>query len=115
MLDFQEHIGLAGKDCTVGIPAYIWQLRERDAEVVTLLKQLGAVPFCRTNLPQTLLAFDCANPIFGNTVNARDKKRSPGGSSGGEGALIAGGGSIIGFGNTLPKIYDGFKNFLDRF
>jgi fatty acid amide hydrolase len=73
----------------------------KDAELVLMLKHLGAVPFCRTNLPQSLLSFECSNPIFGITKNLRDLTRSPGGSSGGEGALIGGGGSIIGFGTYI--------------
>jgi Asp-tRNA(Asn)/Glu-tRNA(Gln) amidotransferase A subunit family amidase len=35
------------------------------------------------------------------TVNSRNLSRGPGGSSGGEGALIAGGGSVMGFGSDL--------------
>lgn len=34
-------------------------------------------------------------------MNPHNPKRSPGGSSGGEGALIAGGGSVLGVGTDL--------------
>jgi len=84
----------------VGVPANIDVPCARDAELVRALKQLGAVPFCRTNLPQSCCSSECSNPIFGETKNPLDLTRSPGGSSGGEAALIAGGGSILGFGNT---------------
>lgn len=94
----KEHIKIGGKDCTVGIPGNLEKISTKDAELVRCLKNLGAIPFCRTNLPQTCISFDCSNPIFGNTVNPRDPKRGPGGSSGGEGALIGGGGSIMGIG-----------------
>lgn len=60
--------------------------------------KLGAVPMCRTNLPQSVTSFDCHNPIFGGTTHPRDEKRAPGGSSGGEGALIALRGSPLGLG-----------------
>ena len=63
------------------------------------LKQLGAIPFCRTNLPQSISSFDCSNPIYGTTCHPKDSKRTPGGSSGGEAALIASGGSILGLGS----------------
>ena len=92
---------MAGLDCTVGIPSNLGAPAERDAELVRQLVALGAIPFCRTNLPQTCISFDCENPIFGTTVNPRDPKRGPGGSSGGEGALIGGGGSVMGFGEKL--------------
>lgn len=44
------------------------------------------------------LSFDCSNPIYGQTLNPLNLKKTPGGSSGGEGALLAGGGSILGMG-----------------
>ena len=43
----------------------------------------GAVPFIRTNIPQTCMAFDSTNPIYGVTCNPHNKERSCGGSSGG--------------------------------
>lgn len=55
----------------------------------------------KTNVPQTLISYDCSNPIFGLTVSPFKGNRSVGGSSGGEGALIAGGGSILGFGSDV--------------
>ena len=64
---------------------------------------LGAIPFCRTNVPQGVASFDCSNPIFGTTCHPRDPSRSPGGSTGGEGALIAMKGSIIGIGKPKDK------------
>ncbi|KAM3909912.1 LOW QUALITY PROTEIN: fatty-acid amide hydrolase 1-like, partial [Leptodactylus fuscus] len=45
--------------------------------------------------------YDCSNPIFGQTLNPLNHKKTPGGSSGGEGALIAAGGSILGFGSDI--------------
>jgi fatty acid amide hydrolase len=94
----KEHIEFKGLEATVGIPSNLGKFAESDAGLVSVLYHLGAVPFCRTNLPQTNISYDCSNPIFGATLNPRDLTRSPGGSSGGEAALIAGGGSIMGFG-----------------
>ena len=44
---------------------------------------------------------ETTNPVFGPTVNPHDTTRTAGGSSGGEAALIAGGGSILGFGSDI--------------
>ena len=49
----------------------------------------------------SISSVETTNPIFGPTVNPHDTTRSVGGSSGGEGALIAGGGSILGFGSDI--------------
>ena len=46
-------------------------------------------------------SFGCSNPIWGLTMNPHNKERTPGGSSGGEGCLIAAGGSPFGIGNDL--------------
>ena len=101
---FQEHISIESLECTVGIPSNLGNISLRDVELVRVLKHLGAVPFCRTNLPQTCISFDCSNPIYGKTVNPRNPERSPGGSSGGEGALIGGGGSVMGFGERFMVV-----------
>ena len=55
-----------------------------------------------TNIPQTMLSYGSSNPIFGATTNPRNPGgRSPGGSSSGEAALIAQGGSILGVGTDV--------------
>ena len=65
------------------------------------MHKLGAIPFCLTNVPQSMVSYACSNPVFGVTTHPLDKERTPGGSSGGEACLIAMGGSILG------KIRDG--------
>ena len=54
-------------------------------------------------LPTYSLSFsyECSNPIDGVTLHPLDSERTPGGSSGGEGALIGAGGSLLGFGSDL--------------
>ncbi|VDN59319.1 unnamed protein product [Dracunculus medinensis] len=65
------------------------------------MELLGGVPFVLTNVPQSLLSYSCLNPIYGTTINAYKCDRTAGGSSGGEGSLIACGGSIIGIGGDV--------------
>lgn len=69
--------------------------------LVQVLKKQGAIPFVRTNVPQTLMTFECSNSLYGTTKNPHDPTRIPGGSSGGESALIGGGGSILGMGGDI--------------
>lgn len=103
-VSLKEHIFLTGKSCTAGISDNLKNTCSKDAEIVVALKRLGAIPFCRTNLPQACISFDCSNPIHGKTANPGSLLRGPGGSSGGEGALIAGGGSVIGIGKQKDKV-----------
>ncbi len=85
----------------------------RDATLVRKLREAGAIPLVRTNLPDLLFAFESDNLIFGRTNNPYDPERSSGGSSGGEAALIASCGSPFGLGSDaagsvrLPAHYCG--------
>ena len=61
----------------------------------------GAIPFVRTNVPQLLMCDETTNPTWGRTNNPRAPDRTPGGSSGGEAALVAAGASPLGFGSDI--------------
>lgn len=56
--------------------------------------RLGAVPYAKTALPATLLSFESANALWGTCKNPHVPAYSPGGSTGGEAALLALGGRI---------------------
>ena len=51
----KDNVGIVGYDSTVGISSFINQPATEDAALVIALKQLGAIPFCKTNTPQTNL------------------------------------------------------------
>ncbi|XP_044889532.1 vitamin D3 hydroxylase-associated protein-like [Felis catus] len=87
-----------GHDSTCGLTQFLGKPAAKDGVIVQVLKAQGAIPFVKTNIPQTLYSFDCSNPIYGQTLNPLNLKKTPGGSSGGEGALLAKGGSILGMG-----------------
>jgi Asp-tRNA(Asn)/Glu-tRNA(Gln) amidotransferase A subunit family amidase len=65
------------------------------------LISLGAIIIAKTNIPQTLGLLDSVNHVFGRTLNPLNPKLTPGGSSGGEGVLVAMRGSMIGFGTDI--------------
>ncbi|NXR90982.1 FAAH1 hydrolase, partial [Hypocryptadius cinnamomeus] len=98
-VSIKDHIGHKGHLATCGFVQCLGTLVEEDSVLVKVLKRQGAIPFAMTNVPQSLFSYECSNPIFGQTLNPLNPQRSPGGSSGGEGALIAGGGSILGIGS----------------
>jgi amidase len=96
----KDSIEIAGHVTTAGTLGY----RERppataDATLVARLRAAGAIPIARTNLPDLLFAFESDNLIHGRTNNPYDLTRTPGGSSGGEAALIAACGSPFGLGS----------------
>ncbi|KAL7058468.1 hypothetical protein AAHC03_017039 [Spirometra sp. Aus1] len=100
-VSLKECISIKGMDNCVGYSVFAGSPREADAVALKVILDLGGVPFVRTTVPQTMLSVLCSNPITGVTVNPLDHTRSPGGSSGGEAALIGGGGSQLGIGTDL--------------
>ncbi|KAI6031476.1 amidase signature domain-containing protein [Pisolithus microcarpus] len=69
---------------------------DTDALVVKILRDAGAIIYVKTQNPQTLLSLETNNNIFGRTCNPFNRSLTAGGSSGGESALIACGGSPFG-------------------
>ncbi|XP_030429207.1 vitamin D3 hydroxylase-associated protein-like [Gopherus evgoodei] len=100
-ISIKNHIGCKGHVSSGGLVQFLGRAEEEDSVIVQVLKRQGAIPFVKTNVPQSMINYDCSNLIYGQTVNPLNHKKSPGGSSGGEGALIAGGGSILGFGTDV--------------
>ncbi|OPJ76719.1 vitamin D3 hydroxylase-associated protein [Patagioenas fasciata monilis] len=100
-VSIKDHIGHKGHLATCGLVQCLGTPMQEDSVLVKVLKRQGAIPFAMTNVPQSLFSYDCSNPIFGQTLNPLNHQKSPGGSSGGEGALIAGGGSILGIGSDI--------------
>ncbi|NXP76319.1 FAAH1 hydrolase, partial [Ramphastos sulfuratus] len=100
-VSIKDHISHKGHLSTCGLVQCLGTPAQDDSVLVKVLKKQGAIPFAMTNVPQSLFNYDCSNPIFGKTLNPFNHQKSPGGSSGGEGALIAGGGSILGIGSDI--------------
>lgn len=71
------------------------------ATLAQILLELGAILYVKTNIPQTLMTGDSHNHVFGRTLNPHKLKLTAGGSSGGEGALVAFRGSILGVGTDI--------------
>ena len=71
----------------------------QDAVVVKRLREAGAILLGKTNCPELGWAWEADNLIYGRTNNPYDLNLSPGGSSGGESAIIAAGGSPFGLGS----------------
>ena len=74
---------------------------ENDAPPVARLKAAGGIMLGKTNCPEFCLAFETDNLIYGRTNNPHNLEHVPGGSSGGEAAIIAAGGSPLGLGSDL--------------
>ena len=99
-VSIKDSIEVAGTRCTAGtLGRRTAAPSAEDATLVAALRQAGAIPIAKTNLPDLLFAFETDNLIFGRTNNPYAPDRTPGGSSGGEAALIAACGSPFGLGS----------------
>lgn len=90
-----------GFDSTIGYTANAFKPASKDAPMIRLLRDAGALPFVKTNVPYTMLSLDCYNDVWGITENPHVKGYAPGGSTGGEACLLAYGGSRIGIGTDV--------------
>lgn len=72
-----------------------------ESEMIGELRSLGAILFCKTSVPHTLMSGETVNNIIGYTWNPKNRNLTCGGSSGGEGALIGLKGSPVGFGTDI--------------
>lgn len=100
-ITIKDNIDVAGTDSTLGLPARRHKPAQKDAVVVQVLRQAGAVILGKTNVPQALLVQESDNEIFGVTKNPWNLGRTPGGSSGGEAAALASGQSPLGIGTDI--------------
>jgi Asp-tRNA(Asn)/Glu-tRNA(Gln) amidotransferase A subunit family amidase len=100
-ISVKETVGIAGETVTVGSlrrpPTYC----EEDSPVVQRLRQAGAIIIARSNVPEMAMAGETENPLYGRTNNPLDPERTCGGSSGGEGALVGSGSTVLGIGSDI--------------
>ena len=90
-----------GLKTTLGIPARLTQADADDAALVVRLRSAGAVIVGKANVPQAMYLHETDNPVYGRTSHPLDAGRGPGGSSGGDAALVAAGVVALGLGNDL--------------
>jgi amidase len=97
------------KDCfitaphpsSIGMAAFANTPLQTDTLLVTILRDLGAVFYIKTNVPTAMMMMETNNNVWGETRNPLHKRCSPGGSSGGEGALLAFKASPLGVGTDI--------------
>jgi fatty acid amide hydrolase len=100
-VSLKDSIAVGGFDVTVGYSRNARRPYGVDGPLVRILKDAGAIPHVKTALPITLLSFESSNDLWGVAKNPHNSKYSPGGSTGGEAALLALNGSRIGIGSDV--------------
>lgn len=95
----KEHMHVAGMYSSMGFYSSIVK-DEEDSQMMRILRNLGAVFYCKTNQPQTIMHLE-SDSHWGRTLNPHNIHLSAGGSTGGEAALLAMKGSVMGIGTDI--------------
>lgn len=104
---------ITGYDSSIGFSPWCNKPKSTDAALVRMVKEAGGVIICKTNVPQTMLNFECSNPVWGVTTNPWATRYTCGGSSGGEAVMLASDASALGVGSDvggslrIPALYCG--------
>ncbi|KAI9646465.1 hypothetical protein NHQ30_004458 [Ciborinia camelliae] len=103
-ISVKEHIYLMDTPSTSGFVAWADNFctsDEQEGVCIQVLRESGAIFHVKTTNPQGLMALETQSNLYGTTTNPLNTALSPGGSSGGESALIAMRGSILGIGTDI--------------
>ncbi|KAE9969923.1 hypothetical protein EG328_006604 [Venturia inaequalis] len=86
-ISIKEHMPMAGTFSSQGSFGSTVK-DEKDSHLIGILRDLGAVFYCKTNQPQAIMHLE-SDSHFGRVLNPFNIHLSAGGSTGGEAALIA--------------------------
>ncbi|KAK5065356.1 hypothetical protein LTR84_001194 [Exophiala bonariae] len=100
-ISLKDSFKIKGLDSSIGFVSLLNKPAEQNSPLVDILLNLGAVLYVKTNIPQTMMTADSHNNIWGRTLNPHNTALTAGGSSGGEGSLIAFRGSPLGIGTDI--------------
>jgi len=116
----KECFGVTGLVTSLGIAARRQAVDVADAPIVARLRAAGAIIVGKSNVPQAMYLHETDNPVWGRTNHPFDASRGPGGSSGGDAALVAAGVVPLAVGTDLagsirqPAHACGISGFLPR-
>lgn len=101
VMTLKDQFNVKGYDTTLGYVGRTFQQASETAALVTILEEQGAIIIAKTNLPQSIMWCETENPLWGLTVNPMNPSLTPGGSTGGESALLAQHGALLGWGTDI--------------
>ncbi|CAB9507550.1 Glutamyl-tRNA(Gln) amidotransferase subunit A [Seminavis robusta] len=116
-VSIKESNGVKGTFSTGGLACRLNKRQEEDSLPVELIRKAGAIPICTGNTIQLMMLAESTNRIWGRSRNPWDLSRTPGGSSGGDAALVAMGcvplaiGSDIAGSIRIPACFSGIVGF----
>ena len=109
----KECFAFPGMPNTSGLKARVGYQPTEAATGVQRIRAAGAIPLGVTNTSELCMWMETNNRVYGRTNNPYNPAHIVGGSSGGEGAIIAAGGSPFGLGSDvggsirMPAFFNG--------
>jgi Asp-tRNA(Asn)/Glu-tRNA(Gln) amidotransferase A subunit family amidase len=100
-VSIKDTFKVKGVDTTIGLVSLCFKPATSNSPLVDMLHALGCVIITKTNIPQTLASLDSINNVFGRCMNPVNRLMTAGGSSGGEGVIVAMKGCMIGWGTDV--------------
>ena len=94
----KDNLAADGVEMAIGASERVGVVPGADATAVARMRAAGAILLGKTNCPEYGGGIETDNPVHGRTSNPYDPARTPGGSSGGEAAIVAAEGSPCGLG-----------------
>ncbi|EGO00853.1 hypothetical protein SERLA73DRAFT_87177 [Serpula lacrymans var. lacrymans S7.3] len=95
-ISVKDHIPIRGRWCSVSFLSTL-AVSTEDCDMIRILRSLGAIFYVKTTQPQGGMTLECLS-FYGRTLNPYNSNLTAGGSTGGEGALLAMKGSCMGLG-----------------
>lgn len=100
-ISLKDNFNITGYPSSVGFCHWASDPMPQDSTIVSTLLSLGAITYVKTNVPTAMMIAETVNNCYDRTMNPRNRLTTSGGSSGGESALIAFGGSPLGIGTDI--------------
>lgn len=97
-VSLKDSFNIAGRASSIGLVSWLPNIASENSDCAESILAAGGVLFSKTGTSQACLMVESINNIFGPIRNPFNPDLNAGGSSGGEGALLASKGSILGFG-----------------
>ncbi len=101
VISVKDTFYIEGVDSSIGLASLCYKPAKQNAPLVELLESLGCVTIAKTNIPQTLASLDSINNVWGRTMNPVNRMCTAGGSSGGEGVMVAMKAVMVGIGTDV--------------
>ncbi|BGP28439.1 hypothetical protein JCM10296v2_000171 [Rhodotorula toruloides] len=97
----KNQIDVEGEEMNLCYVGWVGRIAKKISAMAECLLRSGAVLYCFTNMPQALMSGETVCNLHGRMTNPHNRALAAGGSSGGEGALVALHGSPIGVGSDI--------------